>query len=90
MSTLVLVPALSLHKKRFTCNVQHETLTNPTSQTLQASFDVEVTSPPSQPIIRGYPSTFHLINGSRLALSCQSSGGYPLGRLSWYRTEKWK
>lgn len=87
MSTLVLVPSLSLHKKRFTCNVQHETLTNPTSQPLQASFDVEVTSPPSQPIIRGYPSTFHLINGSRLALSCQSSGGYPLGRLSWYRTE---
>lgn len=87
VSTLVLVPSLSLHKKRFTCNVQHETLINSNHPPLQASFDVEVTAPPSQPIIQGYPSTFRLMNGSRLTLSCQSFGGYPLGRLSWYRME---
>jgi hypothetical protein len=86
VSTLALTPSISLHKSRFTCDVRHETL-NDTSQTLRASFDVEVTAPPSLPIIRGYPSTFRLINGSRLTLSCQSQGGHPLGRLSWYRFE---
>ena len=86
VSTLALVPSLSLHRSRFTCDVRHETLTDP-NQPLRTSFDVEVTSPPSQPIIRGYPSSFRLINGSRLTLSCQSQGGHPLGRLSWYRFE---
>jgi len=81
-----LVPSLSLHKIRFTCVVRHETLTDDTNK-LQTSFDVEITSPPSIPIIRGYPSTFRLINGSRLTLSCQSRGGNPLGRLSWHRLE---
>jgi hypothetical protein len=84
VSTLALVPSLSLHKIRFTCVVRHETLTDDTNK-LQTSFDVEITSPPSIPIIRGYPSTFRLINGSRLTLSCQSRGGHPLGRLSWHR-----
>ena len=86
VSTLSLVPSLTLHKNRFTCNVQHETLTENVSK-LQTSFEVEITSPPSLPNIRGYPSTFRLINGSRLTLSCQSIGGHPLGRLSWYRME---
>ena len=86
VSTLALVPSLSLHRNRFTCDVRHETLTDP-DQPLRTSFDVEVTSPPSQPMIRGYQSNFRLINGSRLTLSCQSQGGHPLGRLSWYRFE---
>jgi len=30
------------------------------------------------------------MNGSDLNLSCQSSGGYPLGSLSWYRLENEK
>ena len=75
-----------MHKSRFTCDVRHETLTDETKK-LQTSFLVEITSPPSQPIIRGYPSTFRLMNGSRLTLSCQTRGGHPLGRLSWYRSE---
>lgn len=86
VSTLALVPALSLHRNRFTCDVRHETLTDSVHK-LRTSFDVEITSPPSIPIIRGYPSTFRLMNGSRLTLSCQTRGGHPLGRLSWYRLE---
>lgn len=86
MSTLSLVPSLSLHKNRFTCDVRHETLTDDTNK-LRTSFDVEVTSPPTIPVIHGYSSRFYLINGSRLSLSCQSRGGHPLGRLSWYRLE---
>lgn len=86
ISTLSLNPSLLLHKSRFTCDVRHETLNDDTTK-LQTSFAVEITSPPSQPIIRGYPSTFHLINGSRLTLSCQTRDGHPLGRLSWYRSE---
>ena len=86
VSTLALVPSLSLHKTRFTCDVRHEAITDDLHK-LQTSFDVEITSPPSVPIIRGYPSTFHLINGSRLTLSCQSRSGHPLGRLSWHRSE---
>jgi len=86
VSTLSLIPSLSLHKTRFTCDVRHETLINDTNK-LRTSFDVEITSPPSIPIIRGYPSTFRLMNGSRLTLSCQSRGGNPLGRISWYRLE---
>ncbi|CAF3700945.1 unnamed protein product [Rotaria socialis] len=86
VSTLSLVPSLSLHKNRYTCDVRHETLTDDTAK-FRTSFDVEVTSPPSIPDIHGYSSRFYLINGSRLTLSCQSSGGHPLGRLSWYRIE---
>lgn len=84
---MTLTPSLSLHKTRFTCEVTHETLANNPSNDLRASFDIEVTSPPSQPIISGYPSSFLLMNGSSLSLSCQSKGGYPLGRLSWYRLD---
>ena len=86
VSTLSLVPSLALHKTRYTCEVRHETLTNDADK-LQTSFSVEITSPPSLPVIRGYPSTFRLINGSRLTLSCQTRGGHPLGRLSWHRIE---
>ncbi|CAF1114272.1 unnamed protein product [Rotaria sordida] len=86
VSTLILTPSLSLHKNRFTCDVRHETLNNDSNK-LRSSFDVEITSPPSIPFILGYPSNFYLINGSRLTLSCQSRGGHPLGRLSWYRLE---
>jgi len=86
VSTLSLIPSLSLHKTRFTCDVRHETLINDTNK-LRTSFDVEITSPPSIPIIRGYPSTFRLMNGSRLTLSCQSRGGHPVGRLSWHRLD---
>lgn len=81
-----MVPSLTLHKNRFTCDVRHESLTDDLPK-LRTSFDVEITAPPSLPTIRGYPSTFRLINGSRLTLSCQSRGGHPLGRLSWYRME---
>ncbi|CAF1198899.1 unnamed protein product [Adineta steineri] len=84
VSTLALVPSLSLHKNRFTCDVRHETINNDTDK-LQTSFDIEITSPPSIPTIRGYPSTYFLINGSRLTLSCQTRDGNPLGRLSWHR-----
>lgn len=86
ISTLTLIPSSSLHKKRFTCEAIHPTLTS-NVEGLKTSFDIEVTSPPSLPKILGYPSNFRLINGSRLSLSCQSKGGYPLGRLSWYRLE---
>jgi len=57
------------------------------TQLLRTSFEIQITSPPSVPIIRGYASTNLLINGSYLTLSCQSSGGYPFGKLSWYRLE---
>jgi hypothetical protein len=86
VSTLTLFPSISLHRSRFTCEVRHETLADNINK-LRTSFDVEITSPPSLPIIRGYPSSFRLINGSRLTLSCQSRGGHPLGRLSWHRLE---
>ncbi|CAF4788031.1 unnamed protein product, partial [Rotaria magnacalcarata] len=68
VSTLSLVPSLSLHKNRYTCDVRHETLTVDTAK-LRTSFDVEITSPPSIPDIHGYSSRLYLINGSRLTLS---------------------
>jgi hypothetical protein len=90
ISTLTLVPSFSLNKKRFTCDVRHQTFINNT-HILRTSFEIEIISPPNTPRIHGYSSTNNrLINGSDLNLSCQSSGGYPLGRLSWYRLENEK
>ncbi|CAF4048068.1 unnamed protein product [Rotaria sp. Silwood2] len=86
MSTLTLIPSLLLHKKRFMCDVRHETLINHTN-ILRSVFEIEITSPPDIPIIHGYSSTFRLINDSSLTLSCQSYGGHPLGKLSWYRLD---
>ena len=86
ISTLALVPSLSLHKKRFTCDVHHETLTD-NRYILRSSFDIEVTSPPNVSVIHSYPKAVHLRDRSHLTLSCQSHGGYPLGRISWYRLE---
>ncbi|CAF2741288.1 unnamed protein product [Rotaria sp. Silwood2] len=77
MSTLTLIPSLLLHKKRFMCDVRHETLINHTN-ILRSVFEIEITSPPDIPIIHGYSSTFRLINDSSLTLSCQSYGGHPL------------
>lgn len=87
ISTLTLIPSLSLNKKRFTCNVQHRTLTD---NTLRIPFEIQITSPPNTPIIQGYSSTKFLINGSYLTLSCQSTGGNPSGKISWYRLENKK
>ena len=86
ISTLTLVPSLSLHGKRFTCHVRHETLTDAVTA-LRTSVEVEITSPPSVPRILGYPSNFRLMNGSHLTLSCQTHGGQPVARVSWYRSE---
>jgi len=86
VSTLTLVPSLSLDKRRFTCHVHHETLHGKTDQ-LSTSLEIKITSPPKIPIIHGYSSAFRVINGSYLTLSCQSYGGNPLGQLSWYRLE---
>ncbi|CAF1488244.1 unnamed protein product [Rotaria sordida] len=86
ISTLTLIPSLLLDKKRFMCDVRHETLNN-NMNLLRSLFEIQITSPPNIPIIHGYSSTFHLINDSSLTLSCQSFGGYPLGKLSWYRFE---
>ena len=86
ISTLTLVPSLSLHGKRFTCHVRHETLTD-AATALRTSVEVEITSPPNAPRILGYPSNFRLVNGSHLSLSCQAHGGQPIARVSWYRSE---
>ncbi len=80
------MPSFSLHKKHFTCDVRHETFTNST-RVLRTSFEIQITSPPSIPLIHSYASTDRLINGTYLTLSCQSSGGSPLGKLSWYRLD---
>ncbi|CAF1528193.1 unnamed protein product [Rotaria sp. Silwood1] len=86
ISTLTLIPSLLLDKKRFMCDVRHETLINNTN-ILRRIFEIQITSPPNIPIIHGYSSKFRLINGSLLTLSCQSYGGHPLGKLLWYRLE---
>ena len=85
ISTLTISPSLSLHKKTFTCHALHETLTN-AMKSLQTSFQIVISRPPDQPRIHIHPSSSnYLINGTSISLSCQSSGGYPLGRLFWYR-----
>ncbi|CAF1101020.1 unnamed protein product, partial [Didymodactylos carnosus] len=83
ISTLHLQPSLTLHKKKFTCDVRHETLTN--GDKLRTAFEVEVTAPPSSPVISGYTSGQRLLNGTQLQLSCVARGGYPLSRVIWYR-----
>ncbi|CAF1569206.1 unnamed protein product, partial [Adineta ricciae] len=86
-STLTLVPSLSLNNKRFTCHVHHETLLGKMDR-LFTTVEIQITSPPSLPTIHGYTPPHLLINASYLTLSCSSYGGYPLGRLSWYRLER--
>lgn len=54
---------------------------------MRSTFEIRVTSPPNIPVIYSYPSTIRFINGSSVNLSCQAYGGYPLGRLFWYRLE---
>ncbi|CAF1409739.1 unnamed protein product [Adineta steineri] len=85
-STLTFVPSLLFDKKRFTCHVHHETLLGKINK-LYTSIEIRITSPPNRPMIYGYTSTYRLLNGSYLTLSCQSFGGNPLGRLSWYRLD---
>ncbi|CAF4548554.1 unnamed protein product, partial [Rotaria magnacalcarata] len=56
------------------CDVRHETLTDSLNQ-LRAFFEVQISLPPSDPVIFGYSSVSRLVNGSSLSLACQSYGG---------------
>ncbi|CAM4919915.1 unnamed protein product [Rotaria socialis] len=86
ISTLTVNPSLLLDKKRFMCDVRHETLTDSLNQ-LRTFFEVQISLPPSNPVIYGYSSVSRLVNGSSLSLACQTYGGQPLGTLSWYRLD---
>lgn len=57
------------------------------NQTLRTTFEIQIITPPNPPIIDGYSSERFLNNGSYLNLSCQSTGGNPLGEISWYQLE---
>ncbi|UJR14891.1 hypothetical protein I4U23_001875 [Adineta vaga] len=85
-STLTLIPSLSLNNQRFTCRVHHETLLGKMDK-LYTTVEIQITSPPTIPTIEGYTSTYLLLNGSYLTLSCSSYGGNPFGKLSWYRLD---
>lgn len=74
------------NQQRFTCHVHHETLLGKMDR-LNTSVSVQITSPPSAPVIHGYTPTYWLLNGSYLTLSCYAHGGHPPSRLTWHRLE---
>lgn len=82
ISTLNLNPSLLLDKKRFMCDVRHETLTD-NLNLLRTYFEVQILSPPTTPKIYDYSSSVYLTNGTLLNLSCLSEGG----EVSWYRSD---
>jgi len=77
ISTLTFVPSMAFDRKRFTCQVEHETLID-NIHNLQTSIEIQILSPPDHPIV-----TMHSSNGSYVTLSCRSYRGHPQGVLTW-------